>query len=164
MHEAFEMEKNDASAWREFEKNTLSHSMAHYLMAIDCLRDEYGYARSTDVAEMLEVSRGAASMALSQLKKRDWVKEDRNRFLLLTDEGRHIVEMVEKNFSVLSHFFEEILGIGRETALVDACKMEHLMSMETGKRLLKLMSLLLDDDKLAGRIRKELADRDNRPA
>ena len=46
-------EVNDSSYWREFEKNPLSHSMAHYLMAIDALRNELGYARSTDIAEML---------------------------------------------------------------------------------------------------------------
>src|SRR5688572_19037190 len=50
-------EVNDSTYWREFENNPLSHSMAHYLMAIDALRNDLGYARSTDVAEMLDVSR-----------------------------------------------------------------------------------------------------------
>jgi Mn-dependent DtxR family transcriptional regulator len=51
---------NDSSYWREFERNDITHSAAHYLMAIDALREEYGYARVTDVADMLKVSRGAA--------------------------------------------------------------------------------------------------------
>jgi DtxR family transcriptional regulator, Mn-dependent transcriptional regulator len=158
--EEIEMTPNDATHWREFEKNILSHSMAHYLMAIDRLRDELGYARGTDVAEMLEVSRGAASMALSQLKKRGWVGEDPNRFLLLTDEGRRITGLVEKNFVILSQFFERVLGADSDHAFADACKMEHLMSMETGARLTFLMQYLLGDDDLAVQIREKMKEFD----
>jgi len=149
-------ERNDASFWREFDKNLLSHSMAHYLMAIDSLRNELGYARATDVAEMLEVSRGAASMALNQLRKRGWVGEDPNRFLLLTEEGARIVELVEKNFQVLLQFFQQVLGVEREVAFGDACKMEHLMSMDTGRRLMYLMRYLLSDDDLAVQVRERM--------
>jgi len=149
-------EGNDSSHWREFENNPLSHSMAHYLMAIDSLRAEFGYARSTDVAEMLEVSRGAASMALQQLKKRGWVAEDPNRFLLLTEEGKRIVSLVENNFVILSKFFENVLHIDKDVALGDACKMEHLMSIETGQRLLGLVRFLLSDDPAAARVRQEV--------
>ena len=149
-------EGNDASHWRDFENNPLSHSMAHYLMAIDSLRNELGYARSTDVAEMLEVSRGAASMALQQLKKRGWVAEDPNRMLLLTDEGKRIANLVENNFVILSKFFENVLHIDKAVASGDACKMEHLMSIETGQRLLQLVRFLMTDDPAAQRVREEM--------
>ncbi len=150
-------EPNDASYWREFDRNMLSHSMAHYLMAIDSLRNTLGYARTTDVAVLLEVTRGAASLALSQLKKRGWVGEDRNRFLVLTEEGAHITHLVEHNFEVLSRFFERVLGVDKDTAFADACKMEHLMSMETGRRLMSLMRFLLSNDALAEKIRNRMA-------
>lgn len=129
--------------WREFQRNDISHSAAHYLMAVDTLREQNGYARVTDVAEMLEVSRGAASMSIAQLKKREWVTEDKNRFLLLTEEGRQMAHLVEQNFRILSKFFEEVLGVSRSVALSDACKMEHLMSLETGRRLVWLMRYIL---------------------
>jgi DtxR family transcriptional regulator, Mn-dependent transcriptional regulator len=147
---------NTAAHWREFDRNTLSHSMAHYLMAIHHLRNTLGYARTTDVAEMLEVSKGAASMALAQLKKRGWVGEDPNRFLLLTDEGLRVTHLVENNFETLSRFFERVLGVDANTAFSDACKMEHLMSMETGRRLMALMRYLLQDEKLAASIRTQI--------
>jgi Mn-dependent DtxR family transcriptional regulator len=136
---------NSACHWREFEKNLVSHSAAHYLMAIDTLRRDLGYARVTDVAVRLEVTRAAASAALSQLKKRELVAEDPNRFLLLTEEGSRVVQQVELNFRTLSRFFEEVLRVSPEVAHADACKMEHLMSLETGRRLLCLMALMLDD-------------------
>lgn len=138
-------ETNNACYWREFEKNRVSHSAAHYLMAIDVLRRELGYARVTDVAFRLEVTRAAASTALSQLKKRGMVAEDPNRFLLLTEEGARVVEQVEQNFTTLSRFFEEVLRVPPGVAQADACKIEHLMSLETGRRLLWLMASILDD-------------------
>ncbi len=144
---------NDSSRWREFSHNYLSHSRAHYLMAIDTLRSELGYARTTDVAEMLEVSRGAASMALAQLKKRGWVAEDPNRFLLLTEEGKRITEMVSQNFAILSRFLEAVLGVGRDRAISDACKMEHLMSLESSRRLLWLTELLAGDNAAGEQVR-----------
>lgn len=147
---------NDAAHWRDFDQNYVTHSMAHYLTAIDSLRKELGYARATDVADFLDVSRGAASMALAQLKKRGWVAEDPNRFLLLTEEGAHIAELVEQNFTILTRFFEEVLGAPHDRALSDACKMEHLMSMETGQRLVWLMRHLLEDEKELAHVRKAM--------
>lgn len=144
---------NDATYWREFERNYVTHSMAHYLTAVNALRREFGYARATDVAEFLNVSRGAASMALSQLKKREWITEDANRFLLLTEVGSRIADRVEQNFLILSKFFEQVLGASAPVALSDACKMEHLLSSETGQRLIWLMKHLLKDKNLSREVR-----------
>ena len=147
----------EGSAWREYTYTNLSHSRAHYLMAIEALRSELGYARTTDIAEMLEVSRGAASMALAQLKKRGWVTEDPNRFLLLTEEGRRITEFVSNNFETLRCFFEEILGLKKDDALSDACKMEHLINIETGERLKKLTDIIMASPDFWGKVKRQMA-------
>jgi DtxR family transcriptional regulator, Mn-dependent transcriptional regulator len=133
---------NDSQYWREFEKNELTHSAAHYLMAIDSLREELGYARVTDVADKLNVSRGAASMSIAHLKKRGWVKEDPNRFLLLAEEGAQMANLVEHNFRVLTRFFRDVLGAPKDIAFADACKMEHLLSPEVASRMMQLMHYL----------------------
>lgn len=147
----------EGSAWREYTYTNLSHSRAHYLLAIESLRNDLGYARTTDVAEMLEVSRGAASMALSQLKKRGWVTEDPNRFLLLTEDGQRITELVSNNFDILRCFFEEILGLKKDDALADACKMEHLINIETGERLQKLTAMIMSNRDFFAKIKRQMA-------
>ncbi|MCH7910065.1 MAG: metal-dependent transcriptional regulator [Candidatus Hydrogenedentes bacterium] len=143
---------NDSAYWREFEKNQLTHSAAHYLMAIDSLRGDLGYARKTDVADMLEVTRSAASMSIAHLMKRGWVEEDPNGFLLLSDEGHAMANLVEHNFRILSTFFEEVLGVTLTYARGDACKMEHLMSLDTGRRLVWLMRYIMGDETRAAQI------------
>lgn len=142
---------NDAAYWREFEKNELTHSAAHYLMAIDSLRADLGYARVTDVADRLEISRGGASTSINHLKKRGWVKEDPNRFLLLTQEGEAMANIVEHNFRILKKFFEEVLDVPQDVASGDACKMEHLMSLDTGRRLVWLMRYIMSDESRAAK-------------
>src|SRR5690606_30262582 len=110
----------------------------------------------TDVAEMLDVSRGAASMALAHLKKRGWVEEDPNRFLLLSKDGEQMANLVEHNFRILSKFFEEVLGVPKDVAMADACKMEHLMSLDTGRRIVWLMRYIIGDGRRASQMRKAM--------
>ena len=135
----------DAVSWREFERTAVTHSAAHYLMAIYHLRKEFGYARGTDVAQRLDVSRGAVSIAVSQLRKHEFVTEDAHRFLLLTERGGQVVRQLERNYSILVRFLEEVLGVTPKVAHADACKMEHLLSLEAGGRLQCLTRALLDD-------------------
>lgn len=142
---------NDSSYWRAFEENSLTHSVAHYLMAIDQLRSDFGYARVTDVAGKLGISRGAASLALTQLKERNLVKEDPNRFLLLTEQGELLAHTVEHNFVLLSRFFEDVLGVPKDIARSDACKMEHLISPESSVALTRFLQVLFSDpDRIRG--------------
>lgn len=152
MHEV----ANDSSYWRAFEENKLSHSVAHYLMAIDRLRTENGYARVTDVAGLLNISRGAASLALSQLKEKGFVKEDHNRFLLLSDEGMKLARQVEHNFVLLTRFLHDVLGVDEDVARADACKMEHLMSMESSEGLLRFLKVIFKKSHFVETLRSEL--------
>ncbi len=133
---------NDSSHWRALEENSLSHSVAHYLMAINRLREDQGYARATDVANMLSISRGAASLALSQLREKGLVEEDTKRFLSLTHEGDTLAHKVEHNFVLLTRFFEDVLGVSPEFARADACKMEHLLSEQSSRALVQFLKLL----------------------
>ena len=73
--------------WRAYEENELSHSAAHHLMAIHELRAAHGYARVSDVAKHLSITKGSVSTAMKHLKERGYVQEDLNRFLELTDQG-----------------------------------------------------------------------------
>ncbi len=65
--------------------------------------------------------------------------------------------MVEHNFLILSRFFEQVLVVDKDTAMGDACKMEHLLSNETGKRMLWLMRYLLSEEELAVKVRERMS-------
>lgn len=121
--------------WKEFEENQITHSAAHYLMAIKHLLEDNGYARVTDIAKALNITRGSCSISLKPLKKRGLVVEDENRFLKLSEEGQRLAELVEINDKLLEILFGEVLGVESEQAEIDACKIEHLLSIESSTRL-----------------------------
>lgn len=137
-----------SEVWKQFDEHGVTHSMGHYLMSIRELLKARGYARVTDVATYLDVSRSSASTALASLKKKGFVEEDENHFLRLTQHGDGIALQIVRNHLVLESFFKNVLGVEEEQALVDACKMEHLLSPETSNRLLALVQALQEDKEL----------------
>ena len=131
--------------WKEFESNEISHSVAHHLTAIDELTSEHGYARVSDVARHLDITRGSASLTLKALKQKNFVLEDANKFLRLSPEGQRIVVFIQANRRVFRTFLEDVLKVEARQAEIDACKVEHLLSAETGDNLLKFLRFLLAD-------------------
>ena len=121
--------------WKEFSENEVTHSAAHHMLAIMELTSKRGYARVTDVAKFLEITTGSASTNLKGLKQKGYVAEDENRFLRLTTEGMQIAETILRRREILENFFREVLGVSSETAEIDACKTEHLLSLETTNRM-----------------------------
>ena len=54
----------------------------------------------------------------------------------LTDLGRTHAERVMNRHRLLEVFFHKVLGVDRETAEADACKVEHALSRQTVEKLL----------------------------
>ena len=123
------------TVWKEFEDNQITHSAAHYLMTIRGLLEDNGYARVTDIAKRLNITRGSCSISLKPLKKRGLVVEDENKFLKLSDEGLRLAELIERNDQLLELLFIDLLGVSQDQAEIDACKIEHLLSIESSVAL-----------------------------
>jgi DtxR family Mn-dependent transcriptional regulator len=136
--------KNDL--WKTFAAQEVSHSVAHYLTAMADLHADLGYARVSDVARQLRVTKGSVSIQVKHLKKKGYVTEDPNRFLQLTALGQTVVDDVRHNRQALIQFLARVLGVSPARAEEDACKMEHLLSPETGRQILALVDLLRSDD------------------
>ncbi len=132
--------------WKSFEKNKISHSAAHHLMTIYNLLEKNGYARVSDVARGLEITRGSASITLKALKEKGLVREDENKFLRLSSEGERISHTIRSMRIIFMKFLIEVLHVDAKQAEIDACKVEHLLSLETGERLLNFMKFVSSDD------------------
>ncbi len=141
--------------WKEFEKNAVTHSVAHHLVAIATLRDEFGYARVSDVARQLSITRGSASITLKGLKQRGLVIEDARRFLGLSEDGLRIARTIQAKKKVMRRLFVEWLGVDDEQADIDTCKIEHLISGETASAALRMLRFLeAGGEEVAGFLRE----------
>ena len=146
--------------WKEFEQNPVSHSVAHHVVAIAHLREKQGYARVSDVARVLNITRGSASLTLKSLKQKGLVLEDENRFLLLSDDGQFVADSVRGKRLVMRKFFSEVLGVPADQAEVDTCKVEHLISEDAAHRLAMFLRFLGSDDPKVRAFREAWEDLD----
>lgn len=126
--------------------NDLTHSMVHYLLAIHKLKEAKGYARVTDIAIEMGLTKGSVSTALSNLKKRELVIEDESKFLSLSHSGHDAVHEILSSRTLLFYFLKDIIGVDEVVAHKDSCLMEHLMSSETREKFFNFMKMICSED------------------
>lgn len=131
-----------ATVWRAFERNEITHSAAHYLLAVAAATAGGHPPRSVDISRHLAVSRTAASLQLRNLHDQGLLQLDEAQRFHLTRAGIDLVARVTSKREVLRVFLSQVLGLADETAEVDACKVEHLLSEETGAALVRLIRFL----------------------
>ena len=128
---------------KENHENDLSHSMVHYLLTIHKLKENRGFARVTDIAKDLDLTKGSVSTMLNNLKKKGLIQEeDECKFVVLTDLGHEEVHRILSSRTLLYYFLRDFVGVDEKTAELDSCKMEHLMSAQTSERFFNFMKTL----------------------
>ena len=113
-----------------YQKHKSEESLEDYLETILILNKSLANVRSIDIANELNYSKPSVSVAMKNLRQKGYVTVSGEGFILLTEEGRALAETVYERHSVLSRWLIR-LGVTPETAIADACKMEHDMSAES---------------------------------
>ena len=108
----------------------LHESAEMYLETIYDLSQNLSAVRSIDVAERMGYSKPSVSRAVGLLKQGGYLLMDKDGFLTLTESGIQIAQKIYERHTVLSRMLMT-LGISKETAAEDACKIEHVISDET---------------------------------
>ena len=109
---------------------SLHESAEMYLETIYELSQKQNTVRSIDVAESMGYSKPSVSRAVGLLKQGGYLLMDKDGFLTLTDSGAAIAKKIFERHTVLSKMLMG-LGVSKETAAEDACKIEHVISDET---------------------------------
>ncbi len=107
-----------------------NESAENYLETILILSQEHPVVRSVDIAEELGFSKPSVSVAMKHLREKGHISVSREGYITLTESGRKIAEMIYERHQFLSAWLES-LGVPGETAVRDACRMEHVISPET---------------------------------
>ena len=108
----------------------LKESGEMYLETIYVLSKKTGYVRSVDVGEKMGYSKPSVSRAVGLLKEGGYIMVDNHGSIKLTDKGKEVAEKTYERHTVLSQLFE-MIGVDKEIATADACKIEHVISDET---------------------------------
>ena len=105
----------------------LQESGEMYLETIYILFNKTGAVRSLDIARYMDFSKPSVCRAVGLLKAGEYIVVDKEGYITLTDIGREVAEKIYERHTMLTDFFVR-LGVDRETATEDACKIEHVIS------------------------------------
>ncbi|MBR6509238.1 MAG: metal-dependent transcriptional regulator [Clostridia bacterium] len=114
----------------------LQESGQMYLETILILSRKTNNVRSLDVAEYMNFSKPSVSRAVGLLKNGGFITSDKDGFLYLTEIGKEVAEQIFERHNILTDYLVSI-GVNREIASQDACKMEHHISQETFEAIKK---------------------------
>ena len=98
-----------------------------YLETIYVLSREKPVVHSIDVSESMGYSKPSVSRAIGLLRAGGYVDMAEDGSLTLTPAGIEAAEQIYERHTILTALLTK-LGVDRETAAEDACKMEHVIS------------------------------------
>ncbi|MGB8455583.1 MAG: metal-dependent transcriptional regulator [Anaerocolumna sp.] len=108
----------------------INESAENYLETILILSKELPAVRSVDVANELEFKKSSVSIAMKNLREKNHITVSDTGFIYLTESGKEIAEMIYERHQLLSSWLMK-LGVSKEIAVEDACKIEHVISKES---------------------------------
>lgn len=109
-------------------------SAEDYLERILMLQNKNGHVRSIDIAHDMNYSKPSISRAIKNLKESGYIIVDEHGFIKLSRKGLEIAKRIYERHNILTEVFL-LLGVSKETALNDACRVEHDLSEETFKAI-----------------------------
>ena len=105
-----------------------------YLETILVLGQTKGAVRSIDIANELEYSKPSVSVAMKNLRENGHIAVDQHGHIELTESGREIAESMYRRHRLLTDFLTE-LGVDEQTAIDDACRIEHVISQQSFEKI-----------------------------
>ena len=123
----------------------ITEAVENYLETILILSRKQPEVHAIDICASLGYSRPTVSIVLKKMKTDGLVMVDDENHITLTDKGKNVAIHIYDRHTILSEFFI-LLGVDKDVALEDACKIEHDISDETFS-LLRAHFYKLSDEK-----------------
>lgn len=108
----------------------INESAENYLETILILSKTCPMVRSIDIATKLGFKKSSVSVAMKNLRENKYITVEGNGSIHLTDVGTEVAEMIYERHTLLSKWLES-LGVSKDVANQDACKIEHVISQES---------------------------------
>ena len=113
-----------------------NESAENYLETILILSKAKPVVRSVDIAEELNFKKSSVSVAMKNLREKDYITVTKEGFIYLTPSGKEIAEMIYERHELLTKWLTR-LGVDGEIAAQDACRIEHVISKESFEAIKK---------------------------
>ena len=114
----------------------LQESGEMYLETILILSQKNPNVRSIDIVDYMGYSKPSVSRAVKLLKEGGFIKVNADGYITLTDDGKSVANKMYERHVWVSQLLVGF-GVDEETAAVDACKIEHVISDKTFEAIKK---------------------------
>lgn len=108
----------------------MQESAENYLEMILMLKENTGRVRSIDIVNKMGYTKPSVSIAMKRLRENGYIKMDEDGYITLENSGLEIAARMYERHQTLTKFLIT-LGVSKETALTDACRIEHDISEES---------------------------------
>lgn len=108
----------------------MTESLENYLETILTLSKVKPVVRAVDIADELNYKKSSISIALKRLREQEQVTVTKEGFIYLTPAGEAVAKTIFERHELISKWLMS-LGVDEETAIEDACRMEHVISAES---------------------------------
>ena len=115
----------------------LQESGEMYLETVYILSEKLEHVRSIDICEYMGYSKPSVSRAIGLLKSGGFVLVDPKGHITLTEDGKSVAENMFERHTTISSLLVK-LGVSKEIADKDACRIEHHISRDSFEALKKL--------------------------
>lgn len=115
----------------------ITRSFEDYLEEILICEKKYKFVKAVNLASSMGVSRPAVAKMLKALELEGFIIREKN-CIILSKQGRLVAEKVYQKHLTIKEFLLQI-GVGKDNAEVDCCKIEHCISNETFNAIKKFM-------------------------
>ncbi|MCD7890587.1 MAG: metal-dependent transcriptional regulator [Ruminococcus sp.] len=123
----------------------VTEAIENYLETILILSKQTYDVHAIDICTYMGYSRPTVSIILKKMMNDGLINVNSDNHITLTDSGREVAERIYERHTIISKFLM-MLGVKKETALEDACKIEHDISPKSFEALkqhyLNLSSLI----------------------
>ena len=116
-----------------------NESAENYLETILILSKSRPVVRAVDIATELGFKKSSVSVAMKNLRENEHITVTSEGYIYLTQSGKEIAEMIYERHELLSSWLER-LGVDKQIAAEDACRIEHVISQESFEAIKKSIS------------------------
>ena len=113
----------------------LSASLEDYLEIICNLLEKSDCVKAVEIARKLNISRASVSEALVKLADKQLIIYEGHKGITITPAGLKKAKEVINKHKTFTAFFEKTLGLDKQEAEENACKIEHVISDKLFNRI-----------------------------
>jgi Mn-dependent DtxR family transcriptional regulator len=129
----------------------IKESAENYLETILMLKNTRGHVRSVDIANEMNFTKASVSVAMKHFREEGYITTGTDGDITLTKKGLSIAERVMERHNIIAKFLMK-LGVDKETAYEDSCKIEHDISDTSFEKIREFLAKETEENDTDGKI------------